>query len=171
MKQLKCGAPESIQAKREPNPSEANWKHAGIVLLEFVKNSTFGLHTEYYNFIIFSIKIIMAAFWRFATGKPPKNRLSALPAFASIPALRSGTPCGGATIPAAKKGLAIKTRPFSIIKVFCKTRSFQLQQRHTLLCRYSSGVFTSDETQVFACSQCSHFPQTENRRNLRLQSL
>ena len=28
-KQLKCSAPESTQAKREPNPSGANWKAAG----------------------------------------------------------------------------------------------------------------------------------------------
>ena len=28
-KQLKCSAPESLQAKREPNPSGANWKVAG----------------------------------------------------------------------------------------------------------------------------------------------
>ena len=39
LNQLKCGAPESIQAKREPNPSGANWKYAGSVLSEFAKKT------------------------------------------------------------------------------------------------------------------------------------
>ena len=37
LNQLECGAPESIQAEREPNPSVANWKYAGSVLSEFIK--------------------------------------------------------------------------------------------------------------------------------------
>ena len=40
---LKCEAPESLQAKREPNPSGANWKSAESVLSEFSENSIFGL--------------------------------------------------------------------------------------------------------------------------------
>ena len=100
-----------------------------------------NIYTEYYKFIIFSIKIIMAAFCPFATGKPPKNRLSALPAFASIPALRSGTPCGGATILAAKKRSCYKNKTFFFnSKIFYKTRNFQLQQQRKPRCRYSSGV-------------------------------
>jgi len=61
--------------------------------------------------LIFSIKT-WAAFCPFACAKPPKNRLSALPAFAYIPALRSGTPSAGLLSLPQKKGLAIKTRPF-----------------------------------------------------------
>ena len=35
-KQLKCSAPESTQAQREPNPSGANWKYAGSDFSRFV---------------------------------------------------------------------------------------------------------------------------------------
>ena len=35
-KQLKCSAPKSTQAKREPNPSGANWKAAGSGFSRFV---------------------------------------------------------------------------------------------------------------------------------------
>lgn len=37
LKRLKCEAPKQIQAQRELNPSVANWKSAGVFIVQFIK--------------------------------------------------------------------------------------------------------------------------------------
>ena len=63
LNQLKCGAPELIQAKREPNPSGANWKYAESVLSEFAKK--FGIRASCFiclNLFMESIEYFYSGF-------------------------------------------------------------------------------------------------------------
>ena len=43
----KCEAPQSLQAKREPNPSGANWKYAESDFSRLTKKSTLTLSNNF----------------------------------------------------------------------------------------------------------------------------